>query len=56
MADLRVRWFLSNACRPNNPSFLSDQLALAQRFRTWKKTDTQVCYFYITGANVIKIC
>lgn len=37
MADLRVRWFLSSACRPNSPSFLSDQLALAQRFRTWQK-------------------
>lgn len=40
-ADLRVRWFLSRACRPNSPSFLSDQLALAQRLRTWKKTGTR---------------
>lgn len=36
MTDLRVRWFFSSACRPNSPSFLSDQLALAQRFSTWK--------------------
>lgn len=35
VADLRVRWFLSSACKPNRPSFLSDQLALAHRFSTW---------------------
>lgn len=37
--DLRVRWFLSKAWRPSRPSFLSDQLALAQRLSTWRKED-----------------
>lgn len=52
-ADLRVRWFFSSACRPNSPSFLSDQLALAQRFSTWREPQTH-CYFY-TGTSEVMI-
>lgn len=52
LTHLSVRWFFSRACRPNKPSFLSDQLELAQRLSTWKLFQIQAAKHTKTSAII----